>query len=449
MKIWHLLLVMLVGLSVSCCSPVASSDQNHEPLPPQDEPFSVDWQQTFSHPLSDWIVEGETLYVLDEKYVTALSIDDKHEIWQVENGGIGMLESVKDTLIVADVNAKSFVGLDLTSGKTLWSGSFHDLFGDERCTGGMVVIPGDNNFFAGCETVVWALDSQNGHILWSYNLMEHNMVLDFPENAGGRGYLVRDTLPLTAAGDKLYVRAKEVKSSSDLAVNAVQDIGCIIALDSQHGEWIWEFTFFYFAPGEGSPHAVATPLLASFNYLFFISLDDVLYALDQQTGKLMQPRSLHDVKSNDIYYSHEGLLTLTSDTIVAWDGTSMQSKSVYPEEIHRAGESLTPTPGWRESEALTPMSFVSSDWSDAAVTLQTEPRAILWRIERLSSGEGFSIEGVDVMTGAEFAKGVLASQNEVDLHAVVHSYTVYADHALFFAPDPYTLQAIKLPAITR
>jgi len=385
------------------------------------------WQHIFEEPVADWVESQGILYILDRNgQLTALRSKDGETLWVINDITYkeSSLSIVEDILTLVDWNSGSVVSINSTDGYILWRTRIAEF---SHCENGIQVVGGKKAIFIGCDDKVYALDAMTGTPIWTRQLP--NSYLDQTWIAAS-GYPSRSYTCIAYDQGTLYLR---VKASSLIQSNSVQREGRILALDELTGEERWSFSFYYFPTPEIGSDSIATPFLFGDRYLFFITWNNVLFAIDRETGQGFVKRGRSgDTSPDRIPYSHHGIVVL-GDNIRIWSlDDTMQL--IEPWWIN--------TTSYPKSR----LSFVAPDWRHyQGVAIQPGDSPVLWRSTITTDLQEFVITSVDVLSGEQMAQYTLKIEGTFESKSDIYGYLTISDDMLVLAAGKKTLVAVRMP----
>ena len=252
------------------------------------------------------VVLNNRVYVMDSKgLVSAFGLKDGKRLWknrlQAEIGGFKESKSrasglaVDEHFLYATTGFGGVFAMDAKTGASKWRKVMESPIRiAPTITGSMLLIQTVDN-------TIYALDKKNGQEIWKFSVAQEDTVLaggaspayDAEDNAVIAGFSNGEIVVLNATiGTPLWssmlVSNKQVNASTDInaigatpivengVVYAVGNSNNMVALDMRTGDKLWEKEI-------GS---MQNMLLVG-SYLFTISNQNILYAVDKDNGQIM------------------------------------------------------------------------------------------------------------------------------------------------------------------
>jgi outer membrane protein assembly factor BamB len=251
------------------------------------------------------LIEGDVAYYVMNSFdvdsqIEAYNLQARQSKWTIPATTHAPLLSGDGKLFLWDSDQGVLSAVSTADGTTAW----HTGFPVEQHICEMVF--GDGTLFLGIGTLVYAIDADDGHVLWEYS-----MPPGFGVSKAIRA--VRDTDALSYSDGTLYVRLGG-PSKDD------QRECLILAVDVSAPKERWRFPFTIPLPMESGPDMIASRPTFEKGSLLFYTWADRLYLVDQDSGEVIWQKSKLSLIQSLLH--HDRVYLLAYDNLSCLDAAS-------------------------------------------------------------------------------------------------------------------------------
>ncbi len=268
-------------------------------------------EESFRFPESMTVYESpavldNTIYIPDDRFFVAADMMTGIEKWRSDVRAMAPAVS-KDRVFLTSYDG-TFIALDIATGKELWRIET----GKETRT--IPALNGDTVYFGGGDDILYAVDAKTGAVKWKY---------DAGDYLTSRYIVVGQDTVYVANNSYLFALDKQTRLEKwrfkiDIFLGTAPAVACdtvyifnqgsLYALDAQTGLEKWRFNFREMGVEENG--ASYNPPIVVGGVVYFGGLDDSVYAVDADTGKLIWSYEMKYRTSTPVIV--DGVLYVTS-----------------------------------------------------------------------------------------------------------------------------------------